>query len=462
MATPRPLIAPVVAILIAVAAVPAPAQPSLNDLSGSFETLTGRVTPSVVQIFATGYSAGPGLLVKQRDSGSGVILDSAGYIVTNAHVVAGAKKVQVMVPVRDASLANRTSLLKSSVRMVGGQIVGMDRETDLAVVKVPVADLPVLELGDSDGVRQGQIVLAFGSPLGLDNSVTMGVVSSVARQLEADAPVVYIQTDAPINPGNSGGPLVDADGRVIGINTMIYTQSGGSEGIGFAIPSNIVRAVYEQIRNTGRVRRGVIGVRAQTITPALARGLGLERTWGVVLGDVLPGGPADEAGLRVGDVILSIDGKTMENGRQLDVDIYRKPLGGDVKVEFMRDGARATASVRVVERPGDPGRFEEMVTPDQNLVPRLGILAIDMGPGIASMLPPQRLDDGVVVAAQSPEGPAWRDGFQAGDIIYAVNGRQVTDVKGLREIVDALLPGDAAAVQLQRGNALQYLAFEME
>ena len=183
-------------------------------------------------------------------------------------------------------------------RVVGAQIVAIDEETDLSVLKVDEKALPALELADSDAVRPGQLVLAFGSPLGLDSSVTLGVVSAVARQLEPDDPMIYIQTDASINPGNSGGPLVDTDGRVVGINTLILSQSGGNEGLGFAAPSNIVRNIFEQVRKFGRVRRGEIGVRAQTITPSLAEGLQLPRDWGVVLGDVYPDGPAAKAGAR--------------------------------------------------------------------------------------------------------------------------------------------------------------------
>jgi serine protease Do len=453
-------------VAVAVALLVAPGSPrsqaTLRGLSDSFEDVARRVSPCVVQIFATGYSPGPGLLSKQRGSGSGVILDAEGYVVTNAHVVEGARRLRVAIPVPEEDLEGRRSILKTSARVVGAQIVGVDRETDLAVIRVLQKDLPALPLADSDGVRQGQMVLAFGSPLGLDNSVSMGVVSSVARQLRPDDPLIFIQTDATINPGNSGGPLVNADGEVVGINAMILSQSGGSEGIGFAIPSNIVRAVYEQIRATGRVRRGVIGVHAQTITPTLARGLGLDRTWGVVLGDVYPGGPAHEAGLRVGDVVVSLDGKQMENGRQFDVNVYRKLLGGEVTVGYLRDGKQRTARVKVVERPDDPGRFEDMVSPEQNLVPRLGILAVDMTPRIAAMLAPQRKSDGVVVALHSLEGPAWRGGFEPGDVIYEINGRAVRDLEGLRDVVDDLLPGDAVVVQLQRGQRLRYIAFDME
>src|SRR5437867_2002721 len=174
---------------------------------------------------------------------------------------------------------------------------------DLAVLKLDEKGLPFLPFGDSEALRPGELVLAFGSPLGLENSVTLGVVSAVARQVRPDDRMIYVQTDASINPGNSGGPLVDGQGRVVGINTFILSQSGGSEGIGFAAPSNIVRYVYEQIRTRGRVHRGEIGVRVQTVTPGLAAGLGLRQDWGAVVADVVPGGPAAEAGLRIGDLV---------------------------------------------------------------------------------------------------------------------------------------------------------------
>lgn len=232
------------------------AQETLTRLSTSFEDLAQKVSPSVVQILATGYGAdsaatsGSSLLTQRRYSGSGVIVDSDGYIVTNAHVVAGARNLRVLLSLGEEG-APRKSILKSRGKMVDAKLVGSDTETDLAVLKIQAPSLPHVDLGDSDLLKPGQIVLAFGSPLGLDNSVSMGVVSAVARQLKPEDPMIYIQTDATINPGNSGGPLVDTEGKVMGINSSIFTYSGGSEGIGFAAPSNIVRNVYQQIRKQG-------------------------------------------------------------------------------------------------------------------------------------------------------------------------------------------------------------------
>src|SRR4029453_18369711 len=265
-----------------------------SDLSRSLEATTRVVSPAVVGILTTSFKAGEGLIsssadlvTTERGSGSGIIVDPAGYIVTNAHVVRGAQRLRVELPVPSAG----RSILAPRCRIVSGQIVGLDLETDLAVIKIDEKNLPALTFGDSDELRPGQVVLAFGSPLGLHNSVSMGVVSAVARQLGPESPMVYVQTDASISPGSSGGPLVDLDGRVVGLNTLTMAKPGESSGIGFAAPSNIVRTVYEQIKAMGRVRRGDIGVRAQTVTPVLAMGLGLPRESGVVLADVLPGSP---------------------------------------------------------------------------------------------------------------------------------------------------------------------------
>ena len=226
-------------------------------------------------------------MTTQRASGSGVIVDPDGYIVTNAHVVQGAQRLRVELP---APVDGRSILADTQPHGERRRSSESTLETDLAVIKVDEQRLPALAFGDSDELRAGQIVLAFGSPLGLHNSVSLGVVSAVARQLEPESPMIYVQTDASINPGSSGGPLVDLRGRLVGINTLIVSQAGGNEGLGFAAPSNIVRTVYEQIRKTGRVRRGDIGVRAQTVTPALAAGLQSARAiTASVLADVLPG-----------------------------------------------------------------------------------------------------------------------------------------------------------------------------
>ena len=455
-------------VLLAVALLPAqsahlpdkPEQIALRGLSLSIEGLVARVRHSVVQIFATGYGpaedadAGKtGYFVKQRNTGSGVILSADGFILTNAHVVRGSRRIQVRLQgSRDRSRREGETLEAT--------LVGQDREADLAVLKINRTGLPFLEFGDSDELEQGQMVLAFGNPLGLEGSVSMGIVSATARQIRTDDPMIYIQTDAPINPGNSGGPLVDDQGRVIGINSMILSQSGGSEGLGFAVPSSVARNIYDQVRRDGHVHRGQIGVRTQTITPVIAKGLHLAQNWGVLVSDVVPEGPSDEAGVKVGDVIRKLNGKTVENARELDVNIYRHPLHDTVHLEVLRGSATLNMDVAVDERVDDPERFADMVNPEKNLVARLGILGIAIDKTTAPLLPDLRNPHGVLVAAIS-EASA-ETGLEAGDVIYSVDKEPVSTIAGLQKTLEARRSGDTVVLQLERDGELTYLAFELE
>jgi serine protease Do len=453
-------------------ATPAAAQaarpaPTLDSLSRAFEDLSRRVSPSVVQVIVTGYGTlgepaptADALLGLRRTGGSGVILDANGYIITNSHVIEGARRVQVVLP-RPAPGAG-SSILRPRGVALDAKIIGIDDETDLAVLKIEEKNLPALTLGDSDSLRQGQLVLAYGSPLGLENSVSMGIVSAVGRQLEIDDPMVYIQTDAPINPGNSGGPLVDTEGRVVGINTLILSQGGGNEGLGFAAPSNIVKTVFEQIKSGGRVRRGTIGVFAQTITPTLATAMKLPQDWGVILGDVFPETPAALAGLRIGDVVVSLDGKRMENGRQFEVNLYRRAVGDTVTVEVLRGKEALKFPVAVAEREDDPARFAEMVSPERNIVPRLGVLALDIDERVASMLGELRVPHGVLVAAISADTPVSEQMLEAGDVIISFNGTPVTALADLRSAIGRLPTRAPVVLQVQRFGQLMFVALEVE
>ena len=304
--------------------------------------------------------------------------------------------------------------------------------------------------------------MAFGNPLGLENSVSMGVVSSVGRQIKADDTMMYIQTDAPINPGNSGGPLVDMEGRVMGMNTFILSQSGGSEGLGFAIPSNIIKNIYTQLRDTGHVHRTEIGVAAQSITPALATGLRLARDWGVVLADVIPDGPAAEAGLQAGDIVLSVDGKTMNNASQLETTLYRYAMGDKVDLAVLRGTQQMTYSVAIAARDDDPERFADMVDPSKNLVTKLGILGIEIDRKIAEMLPDLRKKYGVVVAALGGESPYSGDPLKLGDVIQAVNTQPVASVAALRSALDALKDTDPLVLEVERDGKLAFVTMEIE
>lgn len=446
----------------------APALP-LSDLSRSLQDLSARVSPSVVQIFVTGYAApdeedrvATGEPQLERSSGSGVIVDGEGFIVTNAHVVENATRIEVELPFAATGGAPGRSILKRRGRVTAARVVAIDQETDIAVVKVEARALPALAFGDSDALRPGQLVLAFGSPLGLESSVTMGVVSAVARQLTPEDPMIYVQTDATINPGNSGGALVDTEGRLVGINTLIYSQSGGSEGIGFAAPSNIVRNVFSQIRKFGRVRRGEIGVSSQTITPLMAEALGLTFDAGVILGDVTPGGPAAKAGLESGDVVLTLDGKPMENGRQFRINVYTRGIGEEVAVEVRRGSKSFTMRVPVAERANDSGQLEALIG-SQQVIRSLGIFALDLSPAIAELLPRLRREQGAVVARVTPETPYSQQGrLEAGDVIYAFNGRAIAGVDEVKTAASALKPGSAAVLLIERASTLMYLAFRVE
>jgi serine protease Do len=442
---------------------------ALGELSKSLEELAAKVSPCVVQIFVTGYAppeeqqeGGTGEPAIERSSGSGVIVDPDGYIVTNAHVVENATRLEVELPVAATAGAPARSILKRRGRLVSAKLVAVDRETDLAVVKVEASGLPTVTFGDSDSLEPGQIVLAFGSPLGLESTVTMGVVSAVARQLEPEDPMIYIQTDAPINPGNSGGALVDTDGKLVGINTLIYSQSGGNEGIGFAAPSNIVRNVFTQIRTSGRVRRGEVGLTTQTVTPLLSEALSLPEQTGVIVADVDPDGGAARAGVKAGDMVLTLDGKPLENGRQFRVDMYTRSVGATVKLELLRGADRRSVDVRVSEREDDPARLADAAAVQPAPIPGFGVLVVDINDPIAKLLPDLRDPSGPVIVAVAPDAPYSQQGrLQPGDVIRGVNGWSVESVAGLARFAERLKNESAAALQIERAGELRYFAFRV-
>jgi serine protease Do len=438
---------------------------NMAALSQSLERLTEHVSPAVVQIVASGLASdsdsGSSLLRTQRSTGSGVVVDPEGYIVTNAHVVGSSREVEVLIPYVSGSRTAQHSVLKPAGRAVTARVVGIDRETDIAVLKVEQKGLRALAFGDSEALRQGQLALAFGSPFGLANTVTMGVISSAARQIRPDDAMIYIQTDASINPGNSGGPLVDTEGRVVGINTFIVSNSGANAGVGFAAPSNIVRTVYEQVRKQGRVRRGQIGVQAQTITPELARALHLDRDWGVIVGDVVPGGAAEAAGIEIKDVLLTLDGKVLENARQLGVNIYPR-AGQTITLELLRGKEKLTRQVAVLERPGDTEQLLAAAAENSSLVARLGILALPVDEKVTPLLSSLRRLSGVVVAGIVAAPIGRSDSLLPADVIYAVNDVKVGSVQELEAALKGPEKGASVAIQIERLGQLQFLVIELQ
>ena len=445
----------------------------IHEMSAAFESLVRKVSPAVVEVLVTGFGTededdedsdkGPSSpFARERSLGSGVIVDPDGYILTNYHVVKGADRVRVVLTPPVGESGQASAMLKSKGRILNAKIIGYSKTIDLAVLKVDATGLPTLPFAHYEQLHKGEVVLAFGSPEGLENSVTFGLVSSVLRQPDPDDPMVYIQTDAAINPGNSGGPLVDVDGNVVGIDTFIYTKSGGNEGIGFAIPSGIAGYAYEQIRKYGRVRRRTIGADLQSMTPDLAGGLGITGTPGVVVADVDEGGPAARAGLRPGDVIETIDGFPVDNVALFTLSLYLRTRGDKVKLEVVRDGKQLQVEVPVLEPLHDISRLADLSNPGKDLIPKLGIIGATVTPEIADMLGALRIPSGVLVTATVANRLALDSGLQEGDVIHSLNRAPVKSMDDLRREFERLKPGDPAAMQVERSGKLTFLTFEME
>jgi serine protease Do len=444
---------------------PSAATNPLRDLNASIEELTKQVSPSVVQVQVTGYGAiddrsrETDLVLGRHSIGSGAIIDSNGYIITNAHVVAGAQRVQVVLRGPALDVGPAQSLGADSERTVDARIVGTDSSIDIALLKVEATGLRALPLADYDKIRQGELVFAFGSPGGLVDSVTMGVVSSVARQPDPDGPRIYIQTDAPINPGNSGGPLVNVDGELVGLNTFILTESGGSQGLGFAIPSAVVAVAYPQLRKYGHLHRGIMGINVQAITPALAAGLGLSRTAGVMVSDVLPDGPADLAGVQIQDIVATLNGKPMNSVPMLELELSTRTAGDTVKLGLVRGSQLVSLDVSVIERPHGLDQLSDLADPATHAVRKLGIIGVDINDTTAALLPGLRITSGVLVAAHEQEVPGAGGPLIVGDVIHAVNGFAVRSLDGLRVIVDGIKAGSEIVMQIERGGQLMFVTF---
>ena len=392
--------------------VPRPASPPdpLVRMNESIDALTRKVWPSVVQILVSSYGprneGPPGsaavVMGKQQSTGSGFVIDPEGYIMTNAHVVNGARRVQIVLPADNADGTLATAL-SGKTRLVAADVVGITTELDLALLKVEGLKLPALSLATYTQVRQGEMVFAFGSPNALRNSLTHGLVSAVARQVDPDSPQIFVQTDAPINPGNSGGPLVNIRGEVIGVNTFILSQSGGNEGLGFAIPSATARTVLRQLRQFGYLRRQEVGMSMQTITQGMAAALGLTRDYGVIVSDVWPGGPAEAAGLAVGDILVSVDGQPAENLPTVSYNFRLRDSPDNVQLVVLRGTGQVTISVKPVEARSEFDSVSWMADPRKNLVPELGIIGVEIDAQIAGMATGLGIGRGIIVVARAAE-----------------------------------------------------------
>lgn len=455
----------------------------------SFADLTARLQPAVVNISTTqrvevgrfpGFGGGGGApgnleelfrrfqeqqgedgkpVTREATSlGSGFIISPDGYIVTNNHVISG-RDGQDVVDTITVTLSDR--------REYKARVVGRDSLSDLALLKVEGQNLPYVQFGNSQGTRVGDWAIAIGNPFGLGGTVTAGIVSALHRNITGGGAYDrYIQTDASINQGNSGGPLFDLNGNVIGINTAIFSPTGGNVGVGFAIPAELAKPVIDQLRSTGKVKRGYLGVQIQQMTPPIAASLGLPKDRGEIVAGVEPRGPAMAAGIKQGDVVLRVANQDVTPDQTLSYIVANTPVGSTVPVEVIRDGKRLTLNARIVERPSEAvllgGNEREDASKDKETA-QAGSEAAQksLGIGLQALTPEVRqqlrLPDtvkGVVIGRVNPSSSAAQEGLQRGDVILSINQRPVSTPQEAADIVAAARKAgrDTVLLLVQRGN----------
>lgn len=458
---------------------PLPAlSPDAQGLNGAFTAVARAVTPSVVSITVTTSGGGRSRNMPRdffhffgpefrtpdpepsQGAGSGVIITPDGYIITNNHVVEGAAKDGIEVILND----------KSRIR---ASLIGSDPTTDLAVIRIEGRDLPVAALGNSDEVQVGEWVLAIGNPLGLNSTVTAGIVSALGRNIRiiADSYGIesFIQTDAAINPGNSGGALVNLRGEVVGINTAIATTNARYQGYGFAVPVNLARRVASDLIREGKVRRGYIGVQIQAVDQTIAGALGMEKAEGVFIQGLVEGGAGERAGLREQDVILSVDGRTVNEANELQSYIAQRRLGDIVTLKIFREGKslekRVTLRARedseaVAAAEGDREEGEEPGNTETSL------MLEELGMGVRSLTPEEKrrleVPGGAAVESVKPYGEAFNRGMAAGDVILEADRKDVRSADDLRRIVEGRKKGDSMLLRVRRqAGGTTYVAVQI-
>ncbi|MBM4136943.1 MAG: DegQ family serine endoprotease [Nitrospira sp.] len=380
---------------------------------------------------------------KEQSLGSGVIVSPDGYIITNNHVVERADEIKV------------TLLDKRTFK---GKIVGADPKTDIAILTIGASNLPTIPWGDADRLQVGEFVLAIGNPYGLSHTVTMGIISAVGRANVGIADYEdFIQTDAAINPGNSGGPLVNIKGELIGINTAIFSRTGGYQGIGFAVPSNMVRLVMDQLVQKGKVVRGWLGVTIQELTPELAQKFGLKKSKGALVSDITEGSPAERAGILRGDIVLEFNGREVKDVSSLRNMVAQSKIGSEITMKILRSGKEYTVKVIIVELPREVAEVLPDQLPEESGAGALtGLTVLDLTKEIARQLGFNKSEKGVVVVRVEPGSPADEAGIQKGDIIKEIDRRQIGNLEDFNRIASHIKENDTVLLFINRNGKKFY------
>jgi serine protease Do len=436
-----------------------------QKLANSFAPIVHKVAPSVVKVSVTAKipqrqmssndldmfrrffgnngpmmpDQGPQL---QRGLGSGVIVSADGYILTNNHVVANAKDVEVTL---------------NDGRQMTAKVIGTDPKTDVALIKINANNLPTISLADSDKVEVGDRVLAVGNPFGIGQTVTQGIVSAKNRATSGEGDEDFIQTDAAINPGNSGGALVDTEGRLVGINSAILTRSGGSQGIGFSVPSNLCRWVTEGLIKNGRIDRGFLGVTIQDLTPELAKAFKLDRSNGALVGDVSPSSPAENAGLKSGDVILQFNGTPVDNASQLKLRVAETPPGSKVTVQVDRNGENKAVDINVGSLPGDKVAKNNDNNSNPGKETLAGVAVADLDADTRSQLNIPAGVQGAVVSEVSPDSASYEAGLRPGDVILEINRKTI---KNAQDAVNTTSNGEQTLVKVWSKGGTRFVTVD--
>ena len=402
------------------------------SVTAKMDSMAGQDMPPEIPEFFKRFGipqpGNPGQMPERGGVGSGFIISGDGYVLTNAHVVAQANEVTVKL---------------TDKREFKAKVIGYDRKTDVALLKIEATNLPVVKLGDSAEAKVGEWVVAIGSPFGFENTVTAGIVSAKSRELPDEAYVPFLQTDAAVNPGNSGGPLFNMKGEVIGINSQIYSRSGGYQGLSFAIPIDVALSVKDQLQTSGKVTRGKIGVGIQPVTKELAESFGLKNTEGALIGNVERGSPGEKAGLQPGDVVLALNGKSIERSIDLPRMVGQLKPNDKATLKVWHDGMGKEVEITLGEMPSDIIAAVDMPS---NAPGKLGV-------AVRALTAEERkkLDITSGVLVEQVSGAAARAGIQMGDVILGVNNKPVSNPEQLKEVVDAAK--GRVAVLVQRQNA---------